>query len=555
MCAALLDPPEGGYFTLAPVEPFEVTRAYVSGTNVLQTTFTSSRGSVEVIEALNSGSAGRLPWSELARCVQGTNGRVAMHWELFPGTRFGQARPWVSSRKGIPVAVTRDQSLALVVGGADDHLVGRTYPIDVTPHGACGEFEVREGDKAVVAVVAADREPLYIPRPATIVSRVERTIGSWRAWTEQIDYDGPWRDQVIRSALALKSLLYEPGGAIAAAATTSLPEKIGGTKNWDYRFAWVRDSSFTVDALIHLGLAEEVHAAVSWLLAAVDRTSPDLHVFYSLGGHPAQGEHKYDLPGYKGSQPVRVGNAAARQIQLGNYGDFLDTIHRYAAGGHLIDRHSAQLLCTLADQCCDNWSRPDSGIWELPDLRHYTISKIGCWTALDRAYQMADAGQLPGGRAERWRSEAAEIKQWVKDNCWSTRHQAYSFFAGTDELDASVLLAGRTGFDRGPRLTSTIEAVIDQLGVPGSPLMFRYSGMEKEEGAFVACTFWLVTALAHTGQHERAEHLMQQAVHLANPIGLLSEQIDPDDGSFLGNIPQGLSHLALINAAHALADR
>ncbi|MGH9918721.1 MAG: glycoside hydrolase family 15 protein, partial [Nitrososphaerales archaeon] len=218
--------------------------------------------------------------------------------------------------------------------------------------------------------------------------------------------------------------------------------------------------------------------------------------------------------------------------------------------GHLLDHETGILLSALADRCCDAWLSKDSGIWELERQEHYTISKIGCWVALDRAARLADVGQLPGHHTERWRSEAADVKRWIDTNCWSEARGSYTFYSGTDDLDAAVLLAGRTGFERGPRLASTVEAVVSELS--RGPHLYRYSGMEKEEGAFVACTFWLVSALVHVGQVDRARGLMEEAVRLTNDVGLFSEQIDPLTGEFLGNFPQGLSHLSLINAAHAL---
>jgi GH15 family glucan-1,4-alpha-glucosidase len=338
--------------------------------------------------------------------------------------------------------------------------------------------------------------------------------------------------------------------AIAAAATTSLPERVGGSKNWDYRYAWVRDSSFTLDALINLRLHEEVHGAVSWLLSAIRDNGGDLHVFYTLDGSVANQESQLDIPGWRGSQPVRSGNSASGQTQLGTYGDLFDTISRYCAEGHLIDPATGRMLADLADRCCDQWRTRDSGIWELKAREHYTISKIGCWVALDRAVHLAEARQIPALHFERWRAGAAEIRNWANSHCWSDAKSAYTFYAGTDDLDAAVLLAGRTGFERGPRLASTIEAITTELG--RGPLLYRYSGMDKEEGAFVACSFWMVDALVHTGQTDRARQLMDDTVSLTNDVGLLSEQIEPETGAFLGNTPQGLSHLALINAAFAL---
>ncbi len=545
VCAALLDPPAGGFLLLAPNTPYEVDRAYIPGTTVLHSTYRTAGGAVEVVDSLNVGTSGPLPWTELARRVRGSEGQVEMTWEFVPGTRFGEAEPRCECRAGIPLAFIDDVCLAV--------LTDRLEQVQIDTGAIRGEFLVRADDDVLLAIVASRSEPVFIPPISTINARIERTIATWRRWTEHIEHNGDWEHWVVRSALTLKTLLCEPSDAIAAAGTTSLPERIGGDKNWDYRFAWVRDSSFTVNALINLELHEEVHAAVSWLLAAIKRSRPDLRVFYTLAGTAAGPSSTLDAPGYRGSQPVRRGNDAARQRQLGNYGDLFDTIFRYTESGHLIDKDSAQCLCELADRCCENWRKKDSGIWELSKRRHYTISKIACWVALDRATRLARAGQLPPDQEQRWQREADEIHQWILEHCWSDTLHAYTFYADNDQLDASVLLAGRTGFDCGPRLSSTIDVITDQLGIPGTPLLYRYTGMDQEEGAFVACTFWVVDALARTGQLDRARDLMNQAVAICNELGLLSEQVDPTDNSFLGNFPQGLSHLSLINAAATLS--
>lgn len=542
VCAAILDPGDGGYFQLAPIHPFEVSRHYVAGTNVLSSTFTVATGTATVLAALNTGSGGRLPWSELAYRIVGVDGEVEMRWELVAGDRFGTARPWVSHHHGTPVVTVGNQLLAVVVGGAE--------PDHGEPGEVRGHFRTTAQSRVVIGLVATDGEPLFVPAADNIDRRIDRTIESWKRWSGQVEYGGRWEESVRRSALALKVLLAEASGAIAAAATTSLPERLGGPKNWDYRYAWTRDSSFTLDALISLGLDEEVHRAVSWLLAALRLNGPDIHVFYTLDAGLPGGESDLEVPGYAHSRPVRAGNSAADQIQLGTYGDLFDTVHRYVREGHVLDIETGRTLADLADRCCDQWTSRDSGIWELPNLKHYTISKIGCWVALDRAVKLATEGQIPSQRAERWRDEAGEIRRWIHVNCWSEQKQSYTFYAGTDDLDAAVLLAGRTGFDTGVRLAGSIEAVAEELG--RGPLVYRYSGAEKEEGAFVACTYWMVEALVHTGQPSRATALMDEAVRLVNDVGLLSEQIDPLTGEFLGNVPQGLSHLALINAACTL---
>ncbi len=544
LCAALLEPDGGGQFALTPTDPFEVSRRYLEGTNVLETTYTTESGSARVTESLNTGAAGRLPWTELARRVQGVSGEVELTWALDAGNRFGQARPWVSARNRVPVVHLGDQSVAVLVEGRG------AGPVEATSRRVFGRLRSTPGATMLVAALATDDEPLFLPEASAIDDRVERTKDEWRRWSGLLPNEGPWGSAVVRSALALKTLIYEHEGSIAAAATTSLPEQIGGPKNYDYRYAWVRDFSFALDAMIGLQLHEEVHGSVSWLLGALRRSAPDLHIFYRLDGTTADEVATLEAPGYRHSRPVRAGNTAAGQRQLGLYGDLFDTLGRYVGEGHLLDPATADLLAEFADRCCDTWTRPDSGLWELDEIRHYTISKIGCWVALDRACRLAASGQLPGRHAERWRAEADDIRSFVIRNCWSETKRSYTFYAGSDRLDAAVLLAGRTGFDTGWRLASTIDAVLAELGE--GPCVYRYSGMPEQEGAFVACSFWTIDALARTGRLEEARELMGQAVALANDVGLLSEQVDPRSGAFLGNVPQALSHLALINAATTL---
>jgi GH15 family glucan-1,4-alpha-glucosidase len=551
ICAAILDPGRGGSFTVAPTDTAATcTRSYLAGTNVLVTEWTTAAGTARVTDALTTGRAGRLPWTELSRRIEGLSGTVELRWTFLPGDRFGRASPWATMRDGTPVMSIGDQTVGLLVS-ADDGVLSVSE--EVSHHRVSGRITVDADRQALVTAVASDREPLYVSTPEALNARLDRTVRDWRAWSSHLRLPERWAGDVERSALALKTLLFEPGGAIAAAATTSLPEAVGGPKNWDYRYSWVRDSSFTVDAFINLGLHEEVQAAVSWLLGALHRSAPHMEIFYTLDGDPpppASSIAELEVPGWRHSRPVRAGNAASGQVQLGVYGDLFDTIWRYCTHGHILDEATAGLLIRLADQCCDRWRIRDAGIWELPDAEHYTISKIGCWVALDRASRLARDGKLPGGKAERWAAEAADIHNWVDAHCWSDAVGAYTLYAGTDHLDAACLLAGRTGFDRGERLAGTVDAVARSLGE--GPNVWRYTGMQEEEGAFVACSFWWIEALVHVGRLDDAVAAMDRAVaSLPNELGILSEQTHRS-GAALGNLPQGLSHLSLVNAAFAI---
>jgi GH15 family glucan-1,4-alpha-glucosidase len=494
---------------------------------------------VRVTDALPVGRSGRLAWSELLRRIEALDGAVEMRWTIVPGSQLGDASPWVASRGD-----------AIVIRVGEDQLVLRPYDVGepVTDgHRISATFTPAPGRPGLLGVIGGADAPVFLADREEIEGHLDLTERHWREWTGAIQYDGPWQDEVRRSALTLRMLQYVPTGAVAAAATTSLPERIGGEKNWDYRFMWVRDCSFTIDAFLALRLHDEVQAAVQWMLGALRRTAPDLHVLYRLDGSaPAADVRTPDLPGYRDSRPVRVGNSASGQQQLSTYGDLFDMIWQYVDAGHLLDPTTADLLTQLADRCCDTWRDEDAGMWELDAMRHYTVSKIGCWTALDRAVRLHQSGQLITDHADRWESERDLVRAWVNEHCWSDSLGSYTFYAGSEDLDAATLLLARTGFDRGERLAGTVRAVRDKLS--DGPLVYRYSGVD-DDGAFVACTFWLVLALVHLGELDDARALMDDAVRLCNDVGLLAEEIDPGSGAMLGNFPQGLSHLALVNAA------
>jgi GH15 family glucan-1,4-alpha-glucosidase len=535
--AAVLDARNGGRLELAPAEPATTTRRYLPGTNVLETTHVTASGTVRVTDALNTGVAGRLPWSELARRVEGVTGRVPMRFAVAPGTCLNAASPWAHDTVHGTVLRVHDVTMAVRLLGEAD--------IDVTDQAVHGTFTSRAGSRHLVGVTASAGEPLHLSAPRDVDAGLDRTIAAWQGWSGQFRPTGPWADAVQRSAMILKLLVHGPSGSIAAAATTSLPEGPDG-KTWDYRFAWIRDAAYTLKALFRFGIREETQAAVSWLLHAILRHGPRMQVFYRLdGGLPAPPEFP-EVPGWRGIGPVVVGNAAVDQLQLSVFGDVFDTVRLYVDHGHVLDAGTGRLLAGMADRACDAWRHRDAGLWELPRQEHYTSSKLSCWQALRCAFHLARMGQIPGDPT-RWAAEAERISRWVHEHCWSERRGAFVWYPGTDELDTSILLHAGSGFDVGPRMSSTVDALRAELG--SGPLLYRYTGAAKEEGAFVASSFWAVSALHAVGRTSEAWALMEELVPLANDVGVLAEMVDPADGSFLGNLPQGLSHLALIGAA------
>ncbi len=542
--SGLLDPQEGGHFVVAPTGPFSASRQYLGHGNVLQTRFRTERGEVRLTEALNLGTFGPLPWNEMVRRVDGISGAVPMCWDLKPGRQFGRAVPEVE-RKGELLLVELGE-LALSLRFAD---AGR---LRVEERRVSGEFTTSPGSSSVLSITATAGEPLFLPRPDTTARRLLDTERSWERWSRNIEYQGAWREAVLRSAAVLRSLTMQQNGAIAAAATTSLPEVLGGSKNWDYRFSWVRDSSFALESLVRLGLHEEVQAAICWLINSVRPGAPRVHVCYELNGRVPEQVVELDAPGYRDSRPVMLGNRASSQSQLGVYGDFIDTVYRYIRHGHVLDRATAEMIESIADHCSEIWQEKDSGMWELTDKQHYTISKMGCWVALDRCVQLANEEQLSPKPAERWRQARDDVRDWIRRECWSEAKSAYTFYAGTEDLDAAVLLAGRTGFDRGEGLAGTVEAVERELAEGAH--VYRYSSVKGKEGTFLACSFWLVDALVRLGRLDAAKSNMDELLKVSNDVGIFTEQYDPRTGNLLGNLPQALTHLALINSAGAYSD-
>ncbi len=533
----------GGRFSITPAGPFTVSRAYRPHSNVLEQVFSTAGGQARLTDSLNSGISGRLPWTELGRRVEGLSGSVVFEVELRPGRRLDQANPW---RETVPQGCVMHIDGVVAAFRASDS-VERVLEDDGCVR---ARLVTGPGSRSVLAFLATDDEPLVLPSLEAIDRRIDRSDQAWREWTANLTYTGRYAAHVRRSALALKLLLYSPTGSIAAAATNGLPERIGGDKNYDYRFAWVRDVAYTIKAFLRVGAIEEARGAFAWLIATIRRHDGSLRTMYRLNGELAPAEELLDVPGYRGSRPVRFGNDARDQLQLGVFGDLMETAALFVAQGHVLDLLTRRLLAELADRCADLWRNRDSGIWELHDLQHYTMSKLGCWTALDAAGRLARSGQIDASHAERWERERNRIRDWIDAECWSEAKQSYTLHPGTERLDAAILLATRFGFERRDRLALTRTAVQRELG--RGPLVYRYSGAEAEEGTFLACAFWLVEAFALLGEPAEATRQMDALLAATGGnLGLLNEQMDPD-GSMLGNFPQALSHLALVHAAIAV---
>ena len=505
----ILDAEDGGRFELQPVERFEAVRRYREHTNVLETTFTTASGSVRVTDAMLLGSEQR----ELIRVVDAREGRVRLRWGF--GPRLAHRR----CARGTP---------------------------------ASGDLELGPGDPCDLC-----RRRGAADARADAERRLERTSAFWLGLGARgRSYEGRWREQVLRSALTLKLLTYAPTGAIVAAPTTSLPERIGGDRNWDYRFSWLRDGIYTMRALLSLGYRDEAQRFFRWQLEAIAPDVPEVQPLYGIDGDPDGEERELELPGYLGSRPVRVGNAAAGQLQLDVYGHLLESASRLRGETGLLDPAAGPVLARLADFVADSWRRPDAGIWEVRDgLYDFTQSKAMCWTALDRAAELAAEGALPGNGA-RWREEADAVRAWIEHECWSEELGSYVRAPQlANEVDGSLLSLPLCAYARAsdPRFVATANTVRRELGA-GGPLLYRTRSGRESEGAFLACSFWLVDALGRAGRAEEGHELMGELVALANDVGLYGEEIDPASGEHLGNFPQGLVHLALVNAAVSLEE-
>lgn len=555
----LLDWDRGGYFQIAPTGRHEVARRYLPGTNILETRFRSGTGAA-VLEDLMV--IGRIEPEDdplydepvaraedrLIRTVKATDGVMELRVEYHPRFEYGQTCPYLTrTREGLVVAY----------GGGDALVLQSPLELELKDDGARGTLRLEPGDRK--CFVLSYQQP-HMLRPerlsdAGITAAFDATRRYWAEWSDRCGYHGPYREEVVRSALVLKALTSLPTGAIVAAPTTSLPEKVGGVRNWDYRYTWLRDAAHVLDSLFDLGYTAEGEAFMRWLHRTTAGRPEQLQILYSASGERMLPEVEIEgLDGYRGSRPVRIGNAAARQFQLDIYGDILSVAWGFCRREGGIDADLWVVLRRIVDYVIDVWERPDHGIWEVrTDPRQFVHSKVMAWVAVDRGIRLARARFLPAD-LDRWTVARDAMRSRILDEGVDEHGRITRAFGG-HEPDASLLTLPLLGFldADDDRVTATRDWIIEELEENG--LLRRYrarDGLPGDEGAFLPCSFWLVQQLAAAGRADEGHRRLRRLLDVANDVGLFSEQLDPRTGELLGNFPQALTHIGVINAAVAL---
>lgn len=543
--ASLLGTPENGRWQIRPdAEIREVRRRYLDGTLILETEFVCDGGSVAVIDFMPP----RTSAPDLVRIVEGRRGEVPMRMELVIRCYYGSVVPWVR----------RTENGIRAVAGPDTIYCRSTAEMHGENLHTVARFTVKEGERVPFELVwthtRAEEPPAQEPNDC-----VASTEAFWRDWSGRCSYKGRWWDAVMRSFIVLKALTYAPTGGVVAAATTSLPEKPGGVRNWDYRYCWLRDATFTLYALVAGGYTDEACAWRGWLVDAVAGEPSKLQIMYGLRGERRLYERVIDwLPGYEGSAPVRAGNDAYRQHQLDVYGEVMDVLHAARVAGLPPDENAWRIQRGIVSFLEGDWRKPDNGIWEVRGpQRHFTHSKVMAWVAMDRAVKSVEQFGTPGDAAK-WAAVRDAIRSEVLEQGFNTKLNAFVQYYGSDQPDASLLMLPLTGFidARDPRMIGTVKLIQDRLTYDG--FLRRYEnehdvdGLPPGEGAFLLCTFWLVDNLALQGRFSEAEEIYERLVALRNDVGLLSEQYDPETKRMLGNFPQAFSHVGLINSARNL---
>ena len=545
--AALLGTEDHGRWQLSPAEETRRTsRRYRGDTLVLETEFETESGVVRLIDCMPH----RHHYADVVRLVEGVSGRVPMRMRLTMRLDYGSIVPWVRRMDGG----------LLAVGGPDALTLRADVPVRGEQLATVADFEVAAGQRTAFSLTwHPSTDPS--PEPLDVARVIEATEKWWAEWASHCTYDGHWPEAVTRSLMTLKALTYEPTGGIVAAATTSLPERVGGVRNWDYRFCWLRDATFTLYSLMVAGYSAEAAAWRDWLLRAVAGDPADLQIMYGAAGGRRLTELELDwLPGYEESRPVRIGNAASRQFQLDVYGEVMDAMHQARRSGLDPDEAAWALQRTLLEFLESAWQEPDEGIWEVRGpRRHFTHSKMMAWVALDRSVKAVERWHLEGP-VDRWRALRTEIHEEVCRNGYDPERGTFTQYYGSAELDAALLMMPLVGFlpCEDPRVRGTVDAIQRELCEDG--FVRRYSqpddsvdGLPPGEGAFLPCSFWLADNLALLGRSAEAISLFERLLDIRNDVGLLAEEYDPANRRMIGNFPQAFSHVGLVNTARNLS--
>ncbi|MEQ5841614.1 glycoside hydrolase family 15 protein [Paraburkholderia acidicola] len=541
--AALLGNEDNGRWLIAPVsdEPPVITRRYRGETLILETDFETAEGAVTVIDFMPPGNG----WSELVRIVVGRRGTVRMQMELVLRFDYGFSIPWVSR-------LPNDSGVQAIVG--PDTAVLRT-PVELRGENmrTMAEFTVTAGERVPFSLAYAASH-LRVPPARDPHTSLARTENHWLEWSARSTIEGRWAEPIRRSLITLKALAYEPTGGIVAAPTTSLPEQLGGTRNWDYRYCWLRDATITLLAMMRGGYYDEARAWRTWLGRVMAGSPEQLQIMYGIGGERRLPEVELDwLAGYEGAKPVRIGNNAVGQLQLDVYGEVMNALHLARVGGLQADETAWTVQCTMLKHLETIWTEPDEGIWETRGGRqHFTFSKVMAWVAFDRAIQSAETFNLPAP-LEHWHEMRERIHAEVCEKSWNPTLNAFTQVYGGDDLDASTLLIPLLGFlpPSDPRIAGTVAAIEKTLMHDGFVMRYRTTefddGLPPGEGTFLACSFWMVDNLALQGRVAEAHDMYERLLALANDVGLLAEEYDPAAGRLVGNFPQAFSHVALVH--------
>src|SRR3984885_14588442 len=553
--AALLDRDCGGHWRISPVGSAAVERHYVSDSNVLETRFTNHSGSAILTDLMPSSSrAAResilLPDHEILRKITCDRGELELEIEFKPMADYGKSK--------VQIRDCGKLGLRFLVGNAV-YWLRSSVALTIADGTAYARLALHAGESLRFSFSYSEQAPAVLtPLDASLDDRIEHSVKAWQNWGRHAAYDGEYRDTVVRSALALKLLSYAPSGAIIAAPTTSLPELLGGDLNWDYRFCWLRDASFTIRALLELDYWDEAEDFLDWLLRATSQTQPRLRILYSLYGDKAPVERELEhLSGHRDSRPVRIGNAARDQLQLDVYGGGVGAAGQFAFHGGHLDRDMQRALIGFGNYVAQNWDQPDEGIWEPRCGRqNHTHSRLLCWTAVDRLIRLDERGMLHGAPVENYKRISNEIRRQIEERAWNEPMQSYVSVLDSDQLDSSLLLLSWYGFEeaKSARMRATHRAIRQHLGTPDG-LLLRYQRV-KPEGTFAICSFWEAEYLAMGGGSlEEAQQVFAQLIKYKNDLGLYGEEIDAGTGSALGNFPQAFTHVGLIGAALSIDQR